>query len=176
MPTNSSMPSRPASYCCRRASAWASSTRRSQSSSRAGAPRLPVPMAGRWRQPASCKGSCADWKSRWRSRPRPASAGRPVADRELFALRRELANTAIRAATAAQLVCGAGGLGCGRRSARLIREAAFYGVLTPSLRHPESHSRAGRKLAARLRQPRRPGSAARAARTRCAPRLSLPAA
>ena len=64
-----------------------------------------------------------------------ASAGEPVADRELFALRRELALKAIRAATAAQLVCGAGGLGRGRRSARLIREAAFYGVLTPSVRH-----------------------------------------
>ena len=64
-----------------------------------------------------------------------ASADEPVADRQLFSLRRQLAVTAIRAATAAQLTCGAGGLGRGRRSARLIREAAFYGVLTPSVRH-----------------------------------------
>ena len=64
-----------------------------------------------------------------------ASSGKPIADRELFGLRRELVLKAIRAATAAQLVCGAGGLGRGRRSARLIREAAFYGVLTPSVQH-----------------------------------------
>ena len=64
-----------------------------------------------------------------------ASADAPVANRELFSLRRDLVIQAIRAATAAQLICGAGGLGRGRRSARLIREAAFYGVLTPSVRH-----------------------------------------
>ncbi len=54
---------------------------------------------------------------------------------DLFALQLDLAEAAVRSATSAQLICEAGGLVRGRRSARLVREAAFYGVLTPSARH-----------------------------------------
>ena len=54
---------------------------------------------------------------------------------ETMQLRLDLAEATIRAATAAQLMAGASGLMRGRRPARLLREAAFYGVLTPSVRH-----------------------------------------
>lgn len=54
---------------------------------------------------------------------------------ELYQLRLDLAELTIRAATSAQLVRGASGLVRGKRSARMLREAAFYGVLTPSIRH-----------------------------------------
>ena len=50
-------------------------------------------------------------------------------------LRLDLAAAALKAATAAQLTAGAIGLRRGNRAVRLVREAAFYGVLTPSVRH-----------------------------------------
>lgn len=54
---------------------------------------------------------------------------------ETAGLRLDLAEATIRAATSAQLMAGAAGLMRGRRPGRLVREAAFYGVLTPSVRH-----------------------------------------
>ena len=49
-------------------------------------------------------------------------------------LRNDIASATIQAATSAQLMAGAPGLRNGHRAARLIREAAFFGVLTPSVR------------------------------------------
>jgi len=63
------------------------------------------------------------------------AAGERVSSEDLFALRLDLAEAAVRGATSAQLMAGAPGLLRGRRAARLLREAAFYGVLTPSVRH-----------------------------------------
>ena len=54
---------------------------------------------------------------------------------ETMALRLDLATATFQAAIAAQLMAGAPGLIRGMRAGRLIREAAFYGVLTPSVRH-----------------------------------------
>ena len=53
---------------------------------------------------------------------------------ETFQLRLDLAEAAIKAATSAQLMVGAIGLMRGKRAVRLVREAAFYGILTPSVR------------------------------------------
>ena len=62
------------------------------------------------------------------------SAGIPPSMQETMSLRLSLAEAVIQAATAAQLMAGAPGLIKGRRAARLLREASFYGVLTPSVR------------------------------------------
>lgn len=53
---------------------------------------------------------------------------------ETVQLRLDLGEAVVRAASAAQLMAGAPGLRRGHRAVRLLREAAFYGVLTPSVR------------------------------------------
>lgn len=63
------------------------------------------------------------------------ASGEPPATKETMRLRLALAEAVAHAATAAQLMAGAPGLIRGRRAARLLREAAFFGVLTPSVRH-----------------------------------------
>ena len=62
-------------------------------------------------------------------------AGARPEPNDVFGLRLELAERAYEAVIAAQIHLGAKGLLVGARVQRLLREAAFFGVLTPTVRH-----------------------------------------